>query len=286
VRFEKEGKTLIVIDTAGVRKKRHMVTNDIEFYSFHRAERSIRRADVALMLIDGTEPISEPDKKLAQYIAEQYKPVILVLNKWDLTRDRARQMLKEKGRPSEGVDDAALMEQYREYLDQELRSLEFAPIAFITAKEGKNVQGLLDLSQHLFNQANLRVPTHRLNEAIRQIMIERQPSTPSGRRARIYYVTQTEVAPPTILLFVNNPVYFNDSYQRFIINRFRELLPYAEVPIRLIVRARERSTPTTPIDADQETKRPQKPRKRATKPVRSTASKRGTGRGSQRSSKK
>src|SRR5439155_13327158 len=84
VRFEKDGKTLIVIDTAGVRKKRHMVTNDIEFYSFHRAQRSIRRADVVLFLLDGTEAISEPDKKLAQYIAEQHKPVVIVVNKWDL----------------------------------------------------------------------------------------------------------------------------------------------------------------------------------------------------------
>src|SRR5512133_1439663 len=84
VRFDKDGKTLVVIDTAGVRKKRRMVTNDIEFYSFHRAQRSIRRADVVLMLIDGVDPISEPDKQLAKYIAEQHKPVIRVVNKWDL----------------------------------------------------------------------------------------------------------------------------------------------------------------------------------------------------------
>src|SRR5688572_24043508 len=91
VRFEKDSKTLVVIDTAGVRKKRQMVTNDIEFYSFHRAERSIRRADVVLMLIDGAEHISEPDKKLAAYIAEQYKPVVLVVNKFDLVIDGAKQ---------------------------------------------------------------------------------------------------------------------------------------------------------------------------------------------------
>ncbi|MDB5292472.1 MAG: der, partial [Phycisphaerales bacterium] len=88
VRFEKEGKSLVVIDTAGVRKKRHMMTDDIEYYSFHRAQRSIRRAGVVLMLIDGMEPVSEPDKKLAMYIAEQFKPVLIVVNKWDLTRDR------------------------------------------------------------------------------------------------------------------------------------------------------------------------------------------------------
>ena len=92
VRIEKEGKTHVVIDTAGVRKKRNMVTNDIEFYSFHRAQRSVRRADVVLMLIDGTEHVSEPDKKLAEYIAEQHKPVILVINKWDLVLEGARKM--------------------------------------------------------------------------------------------------------------------------------------------------------------------------------------------------
>src|SRR6185312_8751313 len=97
VRFEKEGKTLTVIDTAGVRKKRHMVTNDIEFYSFHRAQRSIRRADVVLMLIDATEPVSEPDKKLAQYIAEQFKPVVLVVNKWDNVLADAKKQAAEKG---------------------------------------------------------------------------------------------------------------------------------------------------------------------------------------------
>jgi GTP-binding protein len=212
-----------------------MVTNDIEFYSFHRAERSIRRADVVLMLIDATIPISEPDKKLANYVTEQFKPVIFVVNKWDL----ARQLLAERRNDGAEVRDEDLMEEYRKYLDEELRHLDYAPMAFITAKEGRNVQMVIDLAQHLFKQANERVSTAKLNQAVRQILEERQPSTPSGRRARIYYATQIEVAPPTIVLKVNNPNYFNDAYTRFIINRMRDLLPYEEVPIRLVVRARE-----------------------------------------------
>jgi GTP-binding protein len=235
VRFEKEGKTLVVIDTAGVRKKRHMVTNDVEFYSFHRAERSIRRADVVLMLIDATLPVSEPDKKLANYISENHKPIIFVINKWDL----ARQMMHERRGGGEELRDEDLMEEYREYLDQEIRHLDYAPMAFITAKEGRNVQMVIDLSQHLYKQANERVTTAKLNQAVRQILEERQPSTPSGRRARIYYATQTAVAPPTIVIKVNNPNYFNDAYTRFIVNRMRDLLPYPEVPINLVVRARE-----------------------------------------------
>src|SRR4051812_40162283 len=244
VRFEKDGKTLIVIDTAGVRKKRHMVTNDVEFYSFHRAQRSIRRADIVLMLVDATEPVSEPDKKLARYIAEEHKPVILVVNKWDLAKEQAAQNRKEKaGHKEIAVDDRELMEKYREYLDEELKHLDYAPIAFITAKDKRNVQTVLDLSQRLFKQATERVSTSKLNAAIKQMMEDRGPSTPSGRRARVYYATQTDTAPPTIVLFVNNPNYLNETYQRYMINRFRELLPYAEVPIRLMIRGREGGKP-------------------------------------------
>jgi GTP-binding protein len=235
VRFEKDGKTLVVIDTAGVRKKRHMVTNDIEFYSFHRAQRSVRRADVVLMLIDATEPVSEPDKKLAQYIAEQMKPVVLVINKWDLAKERLQEQSKEQGGK---FDDFGIMEEYRAYLDEELRHIDYAPIAFITAKDGKNVQVVLDLAQKLFKQASERLTTGQLNRVIKQIFEERRPSTPTGRRARIYYATQTAVAPPTIVLFVNNPDFLDQSYQRFMINRFRELLPYAEVPIKLELRGK------------------------------------------------
>ena len=240
VRFEKEGKALVVIDTAGVRKKRHMVTNDIEFYGFHRAQRSIRRADVVLMLIDGTEHVSEPDKKLAHYISEQYKPVVIVINKWDLVLENAKRQAEER---NTSFSPDLLMEEFRTYLDQELRHLDYAPVAFVTAKDGKKIQSVLDLCQHLYNQANTRVTTHKLNEAVRQIMEERQPSTPRGRRVKIFYVTQTDVAPPTIVLFVNNPELMNETYQRFMINRFRELLPYPEVPIKLFLRARERQGP-------------------------------------------
>ena len=238
VRITKDNQTLIVIDTAGVRKKKHMLTNDIEFYSFHRAQRSIRRADVVLLLIDATEPVSEPDKKLAQYIAEQFKPVLIVVNKWDL----AKTILQEKKKEEE-IDERVLMEQYREYLDEELKFLNYSPIAFITAKESRNVQVVLDLAKHLFNQANLRMTTGRLNAAVRQILQERTPSTPTGRKAKIFYASQIETSPPTIALVVNNPAFINDSYQRFMINRMREILPYPEVPIRLLLRARgQRST--------------------------------------------
>ena len=235
VRFEKEGKTMVVIDTAGVRKKRHMVTDDIEFYSFHRAQRSIRRADVVMLLIDGMERISEPDKKLAQYVVEQFKPVVVVVNKWDLVLENAKKQAQEK---ETGFSSDLLMEEFREYLDLEIKNLDYAPVAFITAKDGKKVQAVLDLAQHLFNQSRQRVTTGRLNATLRQVLQERAPSTPFGRKAKIFYATQVETNPPTIMLVANNPDYIDDTYQRFIINRFRELLPYPEVPIRLQIRGR------------------------------------------------
>jgi GTP-binding protein len=234
VRFEKDGKALVVIDTAGVRKKKRVVASDLEFYSFHRAQRSIRRADVVLLLIDATEPVSEPDKKLAGYIAEQYKPVVLVVNKWDL----ARRMLVEQRPQGSKVTDAELMEEYRTYLDLELAGLTYAPIAFVTAKDGRNIPAVIDLTRHMFKQANERVGTGRLNAAMQQVLNERPVSASRGRRARIYYATQVDVAPPTIVLFVNDPELIDVGYQRFIVNRFRELLPYSEVPIKLLVRPR------------------------------------------------
>jgi GTP-binding protein len=269
VRFEKDGKTLVVIDTAGVRKKRHMVTNDIEFYSFHRAERSIRRADVVLLLIDGTSPVSEPDKKLAEYVASQFKPVIVVVNKWDLARESVRQ--NRKSSADGEIDDAALMEEFKTYLDEELKHVDYAPLAFVTAKDGRNIQAVLDLAQHLFNQASERLSTSKLNNAVRQILEERTPPTPTGRRARVYYATQADVNPPTIVLFVNKPDLIDERYKRYMINRMRELLPYAEVPIKLVVRARSQTVRPEGLPEDMKqltpdiADRPRAPRTASTK---------------------
>jgi GTP-binding protein len=237
VRFEKDGQTLLVIDTAGVRKKRQMVSSDIEFYSFHRAQRSIRRAEVVMMLVDGTEPLSQPDHKLGQYIAEEEKPVLLVVNKWDLSIAKAREI--RKGTPEEHISDEALMTEFVDYLHTEMPQINYAPVTFITAKDGKNVQVALDMTQHLFKQSNERISTGRLNAAVEKIYEEQVPATSHGQRAKILYATQVDVAPPSIVLFVNNPDLFNANYQRFVVNRFREMLPFTQVPIRLMIRGRE-----------------------------------------------
>jgi GTP-binding protein len=219
VRFEKDGKTIIVIDTAGVRKKRSMA-DSIEFYSYVRATKSIQRADVVLFLIDSTVPVSQVDKKLAKFIAEEHKSCIIVINKWDLAKD------------------VAITEDYREYLTKILPVLKYAPIAFTTATESKNIQSVLDLAMEISKQATTWIPTPKLNKAF-DIIKEEKVGTSKGKkkgRPKLYYVTQIAVNPVTILMFVNRPELFEENYRRFLVNRLREMLPVQEVPIRLLAR--------------------------------------------------
>jgi GTP-binding protein len=222
VRFEKDGKTIIVIDTAGVRKKSR-IADSIEFYSYVRATKSIQRADVVLFLIDATVPVSQVDKKLAKFIADEYKSCIIVINKWDLAKDTA------------ATDD------YHEYLTKLLPGLKYTPIAFTTATEAKNVQSVLDLAAEIFKQTTTLIPTTKLNKAFEIIKQERIGTSKKGGKKgwpKIYYATQVAVNPVTILMFVNNPELFEENYRRFIINRLRSILPIDEVPIRLFARKR------------------------------------------------
>jgi len=218
VRFEKDGRVFVAIDTAGVRKKSSLA-GDIEFYSYTRAMRSVQRADIVLLLIDSTVKISQVDKKLAHLIAEEYKPCILVVNKWDLAKDVA------------STDD------YAEYLGKVLVGLRHAPIAFTTAKDAKNVQSVLDLAAELFKQASTKISTGRLNKAIKMLSEERGGSRKGGQ-PRIYYGTQVATNPVSLLLFVNRPELFDETYQRYAIGRLREWLGIEEVPIRLLLRER------------------------------------------------
>jgi len=218
VRFEKDGKTIIVIDTAGIRKK-SKIANSIEFYSYVRATWSIRRADVVLFLMDATLPVSQVDKKLARFITEEYKSCIIVINKWDLAKD------------------SAVTSDYEEYLTKRLAGLKYAPIAFTTATEAKNVQSVLDLAAEIFKQTTTWIPTVKLNKAFEVIKAERGGA--AKRKAgwpKIYYATQIAVNPITVLMFVNKPELFEENYMRFIKGRLQSMLPIGEVPIRLLAR--------------------------------------------------
>jgi GTP-binding protein len=223
VRFERDGKTFMIIDTAGVRKRAKMTSDDLEFYSFHRAQRSIRRADVVFMLIDATVEVGDVDKKLAAYIGEEFKPCIIVINKWDLAQSQAT------------------TEQYEKYLGEILQQVDYAPITFISAKNNTNIGDTIKLAEVIHEQASTRLSTSQLNKAVEDILELRGPSSPTAQKVKVYYATQIDVSPPTLVLFVNNPELITQEYRRFFIRQLRERLPFSEVPIKLHVRGHHKS---------------------------------------------
>lgn len=220
VRFERDGKTFVAIDTAGVRNKSSLA-NSVEFYSMARAERSIRRADVVLHFLDAENRVGRLDKQLVEFILEHHKPAIFVVNKWDLIKDQVS------------------TEEFGAYLKKTFSMLDFVPIAFITAKSGKNVYKVLNLAQNLVKQANERATTGELNRIVRAAIEANPPVTKSNRIPKVFYATQVAVAPPTIVLVTNNPQLFGPTYERYLLKVFRNHLPFSDVPIKLELRSRK-----------------------------------------------
>jgi GTP-binding protein len=219
VRFERDGKAFLAIDTAGVRKKTTLA-NSVEFYSLHRAERSIRRADVVMHFFDARTRIGRVDKQLAEYILNENKPAVFVVNKWDLAKD------------------AIATEKMGDYVRKVFPMLDHVPIAFITAKQGKNVLRLLQLAVQLHKQAAVRVGTGDLNRVVRAAVEASQPPMKGSRQPKIYYATQIGVHPPTIVLFTNGPELFDDTYVRYLTKTLRDNFPFSEVAIRVVLRAK------------------------------------------------
>ncbi len=220
VRFEKDGRSFVAIDTAGVRKRSKM--QDLEFYSHTRARFSIRQADVVMLLIDSMVPVADVDGVLARTIAEAHKPVVIAVNKWDLARD---------------LTDT---ERYAAYLTGVLPEVDYAPIVFMTARDGKNIDAAVDVALRLHRQANTRIGTGPLNAALEHVLAERGPSAKRGQRqVKIYYATQVGIAPPTIVFFCNKASLVDEQYRRFMENRLRDLLPFNEIPMRLLFRDRK-----------------------------------------------
>ena len=221
VRFEIDGKALVAIDTAGVRKRKSWA-DDVEYYSYARTENAIERADVCVLLLDATEKSSQVEKKLASQLEEKYKPTVIAVNKWDLVGGKLK--------PAD----------YVEYLTQEFPGLEFAPIVFVSAKDSTGLRELLQLIANVDRQAKHREGTGRVNHAVRTILESRGPTSSLGTRAKVFYVAQIDVQPPTIAMVVNKPDLFEGTYERYFKNQLREHLPFSEVPIKLVFSERKR----------------------------------------------
>jgi GTP-binding protein len=215
--FERDGRTIVAIDTAGVRKKRS-IADAIEFYSDARSRRAIRRAEVVILLFDVTRELSGIDKDLARYAIEHHKPLILGANKWDLAAGYT---------PKD----------FRTYIAAQLPSANFAPVSFLSALHGGGVDETLALAHELYAQSRRRVGTGELNRVLERALAARSPSK-GGHAVRIYYATQADVAPPTFVLFVNDKKHFNKDYLRYLQNRLREELGFPEIPVRIALRMR------------------------------------------------
>jgi GTP-binding protein len=219
---EREGETLVLIDTAGIRKKKSH-EDAVEFFSDARSHKAIRRADVVLLLFDATRKISAIEKRLARYVADHYRVVLLGANKWDL------------------VDAAVQPADFEGYLNQELPGVSYAPVSFLSAKTGLHVTQTLALAKELHAQARGRVGTAELNRVLEKALEARSPSS-KGYRVRVQYATQAEVAPPTFVLFVNDKRLIGKDYLRYLENRVREELPFSEVPIRFVLRDKKEAS--------------------------------------------
>lgn len=233
VRFELDGKSFVAIDTPGLRRAKSVKT-DIDFYGTHRAQRSIRRADVTLLFFDATERISKVDKQLCDYIAEQYKPCIFVVNKWD-------QMV-----------NSMPTEKWVRYLHDNFPTMRYVPIAFVTGQTGKNVKALLNHAQMLFKQSRARASTGQLNRMLRDALKRSPPPAQANRTPKIYYATQVGVQPPTIVLFCSAPSALSRTYQRYLLGKFRDELAFPEVPIKLYLRRRHPADLRDEVDSQLE----------------------------------
>jgi len=216
--FENEFGKYVFIDTAGVRKKAK-VNESIEKFSVMRTLLAIDRSDVCLVLIDATEGVTEQDTKILGEAHEAGKGIIIVINKWD-------EIEKENG----------TLEKYRKEVYNNLSYAQYAPILFISAKTGQRVNKLFEMINKVAEENSKRLSTSVINEVINEAIAVVQPPTDKGKRLKILYGTQASSKPPTFVIFCNDKELFHFSYQRYLINCFRNNFGFEGTPIRLIIR--------------------------------------------------
>lgn len=220
--FVRDGKNYVVIDTAGIRKQGKIYENS-EKYSVLRALKAIDRSSIVLVLFDGTKSIEEQDKRIAGYALDANKAIIIVVNKWDLV---------EK--------DDKTMKEITEKIRQQFLFLNFAPIVFISALKKQRIHLLFNVINEVYENFNRRVATNVLNEVINDATIFNPAPEFNGGRLKIYYATQVSTAPPTVVLFVNDPLYMHFSYGRYLENKLREAFAFEGTTIKIILRKREK----------------------------------------------
>ncbi len=217
--FSRDGKNYLLVDTAGIRRKRAIEDASIERYSVIRSLAAVRKADVVLFVCDATEGLSEQDVKIAGYVHEEGKPSIILVNKWDLVE-------KETG----------TMEKMRKDILRDLSFMSYAPILFISALTGQRADRIFELVNFVNDQTSMRITTGMLNNVLADAQARVQPPTDKGRRLKIYYMTQTGIKPPCFVIFCNNRELFHFSYQRYLENQIRSVFGLEGTPVRIVIR--------------------------------------------------
>ncbi len=217
-----EGLPFTLIDTAGIRR-RGKIAPGVEKYSVLRALKAIQRADVALLLLDATEGITQQDAHIAGMIKDEMRSVIVLVNKWDAI---------EK--------DTHTINEYMDWVRYELAFMPYVPVLFISAKTGQRVHTVLETAARVQDERFMRIPTSQLNKLIREALLRHAPQTKQPRPLKIFMAQQVRVDPPTILLHVNDRKLLHFTYERYLENQIRRVYPFTGTPIRLLVRERRR----------------------------------------------
>ncbi len=221
--FTVNGTRYNLIDTAGIRRKRAVEEESLEHYSVLRSIAAIRRCDVALLLLDAQDGVTEQDTKIAGLIRDEGKGVIIVVNKWDAV---------EK--------ETSTMEACRKDILESLKFMDYAPVLFLSAKTGQRVSSVITTVDQVWAQTSKRVPTGVLNDVLGDAMADLQPPAVNGRRLKIYYITQAASCPPSFLLFVNDPTLMHFAYERYLENYFRKTFDFTGTPLRFMLREKQR----------------------------------------------
>ncbi len=218
--FEVDGQKYVIIDTAGIRRKRS-VDDSVEYYSVIRALASIRKADVCLIVFDANENISEQDVKISGYVHEQGKPSIVVINKWDLI---------EK--------DTFTVEKYNKKLKCDLAFMDYFKSLTVSAKTGLRINKLLEMVNYVYQKSVMRITTGVLNDVLTDATLTVEPPAKKGRRLKILYATQPAIQPPTFVIFVNDADLMHFSYKRYLENSLRKAFGFDGTPIKVIIRSK------------------------------------------------
>ena len=219
--FDFKGQSVLLIDTAGVRR-RGSIKAGIEKYSVIRTLRAIDRADIALLLLDATEPATSQDLHIGGYIQQAAKGIIIIVNKWDLIKEKSTS-------------------EWNEYIKYLFKFFTYAPVLFISAKTGQGVGKIMPQVVKVHRERQKRLTTATVNSIIQQAVASHQPARVRGKQPKIFYSTQAETNPPTFVFFVNDAKLIHFTYRRYLENKLRETFGFYGTPIRLVFKTRGES---------------------------------------------